>query len=159
MEISEFRERVRDYVMGDQASLDDEEWWGQVTDLSLLVLAERTRVKRAQRAAQSCPARYRGVTQCALLPNHRGDHFSPSTGRWKNDTPMHDAGEYRDPNTGEPSSPHVRDWGVAWFGRNGESGVCGRCQRARRVYQGYNGGAHIGKFCSECQRPVLRNEA
>lgn len=46
MKISEFRERMRDYVEGDQASLDDEEWWVQVTDLSLLVLAERARVKR-----------------------------------------------------------------------------------------------------------------
>lgn len=46
MKISEFRERMAAYVTGDQASLDDEEWWAQVTDLSLLVLAERARVKR-----------------------------------------------------------------------------------------------------------------
>lgn len=46
MEISEFRERMKAYVVGDQATLDDEEWWAQTTDLALLVLAERTRVKR-----------------------------------------------------------------------------------------------------------------
>lgn len=55
--------------------------------------------------------------------------------------------------------PVVKNWGVAWFGRNGESGVCERCQRATRVYQGYNGGAHMGKFCAPCQPHVLRNEA
>lgn len=55
--------------------------------------------------------------------------------------------------------PTVKNWGVAWFGRNGESGTCERCQRATRVYQGYNGGAHIGKFCASCQGPVLRNQA
>lgn len=49
MEISEFRERMRDYVEGDQAWLEDEEWWTQVTDLSLLVLAERARVKRERK--------------------------------------------------------------------------------------------------------------
>jgi hypothetical protein len=53
VEISEFRERMRAYVTGDQSSLDDEEWWAQTTELSLLVLAERARVKRLKVDAQA----------------------------------------------------------------------------------------------------------
>jgi hypothetical protein len=65
----------------------------------------------------------------------------------------------------EPSSvpahelPTIKNWGVAWFGKTGQNGSCERCGRARRVYQGYNGGAHVGLFCAECQGAVLRNEA
>lgn len=62
-----------------------------------------------------------------------------------------------------PRTPMVaesrKDWGVAWFGHNAQNGVCHRCQRASRVYQGYNGGAHMGLFCSSCKDPVLRGAA
>lgn len=68
MEISEFRERMRDYVEGDQALLDDEEWWTQVTDLSLLVLAERARVKRER--AQDNPV-YREWKRKRDVETHR----------------------------------------------------------------------------------------
>jgi hypothetical protein len=56
-------------------------------------------------------------------------------------------------------APTRKDWGVAWFGKNATSGVCERCQDHRQVYQGYNGGAHIGRFCSACKQPVLSNVA
>lgn len=49
----------------------------------------------------------------------------------------------------------VRDWGVAWWGRNRSDGTCLRCGRRTKVYEGYNGGAHMGKFCSECKEPVM----
>lgn len=68
MEISEFRKRMRDYVEGDQAWLEDEEWWTQVTDLSLLVLAERARVKRER--AQDNPV-YRKWKRKRDIEMHR----------------------------------------------------------------------------------------
>lgn len=138
MKISEFRERMRDYVEGDQASLDDEEWWVQVTDLSLLVLAERARVKREraqdnpmyrewkrkqaerqrnaavnavpdkQRDVERCPATWNpGVwpytTRCVLNANHNNylHHDRHGNTFTRNQPPTHDAGEYRDPSTGE----------------------------------------------------------
>lgn len=51
------------------------------------------------------------------------------------------------------------DWGVAWFGVSAFSGHCGRCQRAGRVYQGYNGGAHVGTYCGPCREPVAQRLA
>jgi hypothetical protein len=54
-----------------------------------------------------------------------------------------------------PSPTPERDWGVAWFGQHAQSGTCHRCQRADLVFQGYNGGAHMGVFCSACKGPVL----
>lgn len=61
------------------------------------------------------------------------------------------------PPTGPPGPAH-RDWGVAWFGSNSISGGCERCQRHTQVYQGFNGGAHMGRFCASCRGPVLRSE-
>jgi len=52
----------------------------------------------------------------------------------------------------------VRDWGVAWFGHNAQNGTCHRCQRVDRVFQGYNGGAHMGRFCAECKGPVMNRK-
>ena len=57
-----------------------------------------------------------------------------------------------------PPRPITKDWGVAWFGHNAKNGICQRCQCATRVYQGYNGGAHMGLFCLTCRTPVLRKE-
>jgi hypothetical protein len=59
---------------------------------------------------------------------------------------------------GGPQNAPKYDWGVAWFGTNAESGNCHRCQRAGMVYQGYNGGAHMGQYCSPCKQPVLRGD-
>jgi len=56
-------------------------------------------------------------------------------------------------------APVYKNWGVAWFSRTGENGSCERCGRGGRVYQGYNGGAHMGLFCGPCRRPVMLNEA
>lgn len=61
----------------------------------------------------------------------------------------------------EPESePARKDWGIAWFSRDGATGVCERCGRVRRVYKGYSGMAFTGTtICAGCQGPVLRNLA
>lgn len=61
--------------------------------------------------------------------------------------------------TPEPK-PARKDWGIAWFSRNGVTGHCERCGQVRRVYKGYNGGVFTGAtICGECQGPVLRGLA
>lgn len=74
MEISEFRARMRDYVVGDQSTLDDEEWWTQTTELSLLVLAERARVKRERGLAN--PVYRAWQAQKAQSPDVEAHRFS-----------------------------------------------------------------------------------
>lgn len=201
-ELRALREAVRDLATDDAEVLGDEAWYDRLWELLEPVVDARA--ERQWNAAAGPPAQ---------LPPHRTIH-----GIRDRHITVHDAGEYRDPATGEvdveahrfsfegaasllarhlvddhrlprdavrrwengltqgewalldsmhrithttpaPPKPARRNWGVAWFGRGGESGVCERCQRATRVYQGYNGGAHIGKFCGPCQRPVLSNEA
>jgi hypothetical protein len=83
MEINEFRDALVCMVSGDQALLDDEQWWERFGELLNDVLATRARAKRAEREANRCPALYRGVTRCVRPREHEGNHFSPITGQWK----------------------------------------------------------------------------
>lgn len=146
--MGKFRDQLDDFVAdADVVRLDDDAWWERFGELLDVVLAATAREKRAARQAVQCEALYRGTTRCVRTREHSGDHYTPATGRWRNDgAPLADA------------KPEYRDWGVAWFGKNGETGVCVRCGETRRVYQGYNGGAHIAKFCRPCQGAVLRNQ-
>lgn len=202
-ELSDLRLAVRNLSLdADEAGMDDEAWYDRLWMLLEPVIDARA--ERQWNAAAGPPVQ---------LPPHR-----TIQGIRDRHITVHDAGEYRDPDTGEvdveahrfsfegsttllarhlvndhraprntvrqwenglsrgdwtsldtihraahetPASPKPtrKNWGVAWFSKSVESGVCARCQRATRVYQGYNGGAHIGKFCGPCQRPVLSNEA
>jgi hypothetical protein len=86
MKINEFRRALADFVADDDVvQLDDEAWWKQLGDLLDPVYAERALERRAQREANRCPARYRGATRCVRNADHPSDHYSPVTGRWKNE--------------------------------------------------------------------------
>lgn len=80
MEISEYRERMREYVEGDKFWLDDEQWWAEVTDLALLVLAERTRVKRER--AQANPV-YRAWKERQVPTEKQAPKPTPTTRVWR----------------------------------------------------------------------------
>lgn len=86
MKIGEFRRALDNFVADEEVvQLEDEAWWERLSDLLDEVYAERAFERRAQREATRCPARYQGVAQCVRSKHVTGDHYSPVTGRWKNE--------------------------------------------------------------------------
>jgi hypothetical protein len=157
-ELRDLRAAVYNLATADWIKRTDEEWYDELWKLLDPVIDARAErqlnaavnaVSDPARNAERCPATWNpGVwpytTRCAMDVSHTGGQPGRHVDR-------HDRVFVEQPTR--------KNWGVAWFSRTGQNGSCERCGRGGRVYQGYNGGAHVGLFCAECQRAVLRNEA
>jgi hypothetical protein len=84
--VARLRAQLDDFVSDENVvELDDEAWWEQLGDLLDFVYVERALARRAAREVVRCPALYHGTTRCVRTQEHLGNHFSPSTGQWKNE--------------------------------------------------------------------------
>lgn len=168
--------------------LRDETWWDDLWELLDPVLKARVDAKRARRRNDDVAELARrgleehrfsfegAISQLAthLVVEHavstslvQPHAHSLTEGGWTALDDLHRSAHARESETPAPAPApalprtRYRDWGVAWFSRSPEPdlGVCERCRRGTRVYQAYNGGAHMGRFCYPCKAPVLHNEA
>ena len=85
--VKDFRSRLDQWLNDDATrELRDETWWDDFGELLDDVLAARACAKRAEREATRCTATRSDWTQCVRQAGHTGNHSSPTTGRWKNES-------------------------------------------------------------------------